>query len=194
MTTQSQDVEPSGESAEKSVRNDLWVAVFFLALGGGLMAAGIIAPAPRIEVDMIGPYGFAIVVGALIAVAAAIVVVRDLYLLRSADPSRAVQAIQGRPDDEPEFSASAVRATAMMAATGGYAVLLQPIGYILTSILFVSVGLRLMEMGSWKLILTNAVIFTIITYAMFGLLLGVPLPLGPLEALFVELNLVERVR
>jgi putative tricarboxylic transport membrane protein len=59
-----------------------------------------------------------------------------------------------------------------------FAVLLQPLGYRITSALLMGTVLRLLGMRHWGRIALSAVLATAISYWIFALLLDVPLPPG----------------
>lgn len=59
-----------------------------------------------------------------------------------------------------------------------FAVLLQPLGYRITSALLMGTVLRLLGMRHWDRIALSAVLATAISYWLFALLLDVPLPPG----------------
>jgi putative tricarboxylic transport membrane protein len=59
-----------------------------------------------------------------------------------------------------------------------FAVLLQPLGYVITSVLLMGTVLRLLGMRHWGRTALSAVLTTAISYWFFALLLDVPLPPG----------------
>jgi hypothetical protein len=75
-----------------------------------------------------------------------------------------------------------------------HVLLWESLGFILASILFVLVGMRMMSESSWRLIIGSAVGYTVVAFVMFGLLLDVALPLGVTEPIFVRLGIVDAVR
>lgn len=60
-----------------------------------------------------------------------------------------------------------------------YAILLDPLGYVGTTFLFIGFMLLFVERTRWFVALATAVAVTFISYALFGLWLQVPLPKGP---------------
>ena len=72
----------------------------------------------------------------------------------------------------------------MLAALVVYAVLLEPLGYILSTIFIAAVTLRILGVDSLKLIAVSSVVLSVSVYFLFTRLLGVELPAGIL--LFLE--------
>ncbi len=77
----------------------------------------------------------------------------------------------------------AIRIGVVLAATGGYNLLLQPVGYIITSALYLLVLLWYLKV-SWKVNLIITVVCVVFTYALFDVYLKVILPQGILELYF----------
>jgi putative tricarboxylic transport membrane protein len=172
-------------------RTDLLVALAFFAFGVGLVLASALAPPVRTRFDPIGPYGFSTVIGIGIAIGAGVLAVRAGLALRA---RRADEAVGEGAEDEPGHPASALRAVAVMAATFLYLAVLAPLGYIIASLLYVVGGLWLMGERRWVTLAGCAVGYTVITFVLFAMVLPVPLPLGPLNDLFVNMGIVDRVR
>jgi hypothetical protein len=172
-------------------RTDFIVALAFFVFGVWLVVASAVAPDPRTDFDPIGPYGFSTVVGVAIAIGAGVLTVRAGLAWRG---GLAREAVGEGAEDEPGHPASALRAGAAMLLTFAYLLLLSPLGYVITSLLYVPAGLLLMKERSPLVIVGSAIGYTAITFYLFGVVLPVPLPLGPLEQLFVELGIVDAVR
>jgi putative tricarboxylic transport membrane protein len=60
----------------------------------------------------------------------------------------------------------------------GFAVLFEYAGYLLTTFLFVAFQLRIVEQKGWVQAGTVALCASLVSYILFGLLLGAPLPTG----------------
>lgn len=60
----------------------------------------------------------------------------------------------------------------------GYAVLLNSLGFIISTFLFLIVWMAVIERLRWKTILGVSIATTVALYLIFGLLLDVPLPKG----------------
>lgn len=71
----------------------------------------------------------------------------------------------------------------MIAALSIYAVLLNPLGYILSTIFIAAVTLRILGVTSWKLISMSSITLSVSVYYLFTQLLNVELPPGILTFL-----------
>lgn len=71
----------------------------------------------------------------------------------------------------------------MLAALFVYAVLLEPLGYIPSTIFIAAVTLRILGVMSLKLITLSSVVLSVFVYFLFTRLLGVELPAGVLSFL-----------
>jgi putative tricarboxylic transport membrane protein len=64
---------------------------------------------------------------------------------------------------------------------GCYAILLQPVGFLITTPVFLVFVLRLLERQSWKMSVSVALALTVVSHIVFAYLLMVPLPRGFLK-------------
>ena len=71
----------------------------------------------------------------------------------------------------------------MLAALAVYAVLLEPLGYIPSTIFIGMVTLRILGVMSWKVVILSSVVLSVSVYYLFTQLLGVELPAGVLSFL-----------
>jgi putative tricarboxylic transport membrane protein len=72
------------------------------------------------------------------------------------------------------------RVAAIMVALVGFCLALGWIGYPAAAFLFVAVGLKSLGRGGWPAALLTALAAAALSYYLFGVLLGVPLPRGVL--------------
>lgn len=172
-------------------RVDFGISVAVIGLGIFILVAAAMARLPTVKFDLIGPFGFARVVALVFIVAGTLLLVRQVLALRAGLPPEAVA--QGN-EDEAGYPASARRAGAMMAATIAYPVLMEPLGYILTSVAYVIVGLLIYNERNLRWGLPLALIYGFGTFWIFSILLRVPLPGGPVEQVLLALGLIDRVR
>jgi putative tricarboxylic transport membrane protein len=61
-----------------------------------------------------------------------------------------------------------------------YAILLNPLGFVLTTILFIGFLLRAIDPQKWYIVVVVALAASLASYLLFDVLLKVPLPRGPL--------------
>lgn len=66
-------------------------------------------------------------------------------------------------------------------AMGCYAILLQPVGFLITTPVFLVCILRLIERQSWRTSVSVALALTVLSHIVFAYLLMVPLPKGLLR-------------
>jgi putative tricarboxylic transport membrane protein len=71
----------------------------------------------------------------------------------------------------------------MLAALVVYAVLLEPLGYILSTIFIAVVTLRILGVASWRLVAVSSVVLSVVVYVLFTRFLDVELPAGILSFL-----------
>jgi putative tricarboxylic transport membrane protein len=172
-------------------RVDFGISVAVIGLGIFILVAAAMARLPTVKFDLIGPFGFARVVALVFIVAGTVLLVRQVLALRAGLPPEAVA--QGN-EDEAGYPASARRAGAMMAATIAYPVLMEPLGYILTSVAYVIIGLLIYNERNLRWGLPLALIYGFGTFWIFSIVLRVPLPGGPVEQVLLALGLIDRVR
>lgn len=185
--------EDDRKNAREQVR-DMLVGGLFAVLGVIIAVTAWRTPEPFRSVDVLGPNRFPLYVGSAIALCALFVVVKQgFHLLRGTFQEGAFE-IPGQANDEPGKPASGLRATAMMVLLFAHVLLWEPLGFLLASVLFVIVAMRMMLESSWRLIMVTAIGYAIVTFILFALLLDVALPLGPEEQLLVRLGIVESVR
>ena len=81
-----------------------------------------------------------------------------------------------------------------MLATFAYPILMEPLGYILTSTAYVVGGLLIYRERNLRWGLPLALIYAFGTFWIFAVVLRVPLPGGPVEQVLVAMGLLDRVR
>jgi putative tricarboxylic transport membrane protein len=68
--------------------------------------------------------------------------------------------------------------TILVACLGVYVVVLEPLGYVFSTILITAAILRTMGVTSWKVLSWASLILAVGAYLLFGWILGVELPAG----------------
>ena len=172
-------------------RVDFGISLAVIGLGVFILVASSMARLPSVVFDAIGPFGFARVVAIVFIVAGSVLLVRQVRALRAGLPPEAVA--QGN-EDEAGYPASARRAGAMMAATIAYPVLMEPLGYIFTSFVYILAGLLIYNERNMRWGLPLALIYAFGTFWIFSIVLRVPLPGGPVEQVLLQLGVIDRVR
>lgn len=165
-------------------RVDLALAIVIMALG-----ACVIFFASEIRLglikDPIGPRSFFYGIGGLFIVGGGIIAAR---LVRNWQAAPTNDLVSEGTADEPEYPASGMRAGALFVLSLVYAALIQPLGYLLSTPLFIAAGLIVMGERGWKLIAALSVIFTVVAYIVFAQLLNVRIVVGPFTDWFREMG------
>ena len=172
-------------------RVDFALSGVVVALGIFILMASSLAKERAAVFDAIGPFGFARVIGVTFVVFGSILIFRQV---RAAQAGLSPEAVARGSEDEEGHPASARRALAMVVVTFAYPILMAPLGYVITTIGFVIGGMAILSERSWKWVVPLAIIYALATFYVFAALLRVPLPLGPLNDLFVSFGIVDRVR
>jgi putative tricarboxylic transport membrane protein len=165
-------------------RIDLALALAFAALGLLIVwqATGIKLGVMR---DPVGPRAAFFVCGGGMAVGGLWIALRHVLALRSGAgtvaPNEGTEDTEGHP-------ASLGRAAALIGLCLAYALLFQPLGYLLATPPFIVAALAVLGQRNWLVNVIVALAFTLVAYAVFKLGLGVRLPHGPLTGLFRELG------
>jgi putative tricarboxylic transport membrane protein len=66
----------------------------------------------------------------------------------------------------------------LVVSLGVYALILDPLGYVLATIFIAAVTLRILGITSWKAVIRSSLILSVGVYLLFSRLLGVELPAG----------------
>lgn len=167
-------------------RLDIALAVGFMVLGLVVLwqAGGIRMGVMR---DPVGPRAAFYFCGAIMLGGGGLVVLRHWRALRRGagrltDP-------EGSTDTE-GFPASLTRAASLAGLCFAYAALFNPLGYLLATPPFIVAALAVLDQRRWGVNVLIAVLFTGIAYVVFGHVLGVRMPHGPLTQLFRDLGLI----
>ncbi len=162
-------------------RIDLFIAGIVVLFGCFVLVQSFgIRPTGPV-VDKIGPRGFPVVIGTVFIVGGLAVMFGRLRNW-SAETGNMIEP-DGEPD-EPGVPASGPQAWILMTLAFLYALSLTQLGYFIATPLFVGGALAVMRVRSAATLVGAAVVYTVITYLVFGTMMGVRLPLGPLAGLF----------
>ena len=87
----------------------------------------------------------------------------------------------GDGDEEELPPVSYPRMLAVLALSIGYALVMTTLGYVISTALFVAILLVVLRVRNWLIITAWAIGTPLVLGSLFGWLLGIPLPGGPLE-------------
>jgi putative tricarboxylic transport membrane protein len=148
------------------MRSNITVAAILLALAGYIFVAASALPLGTVRVPQTAffPKILALLLGVL-----------SLVLLAQTLAGRETVRGSQRID-----SAGWFRIGATLATMGGFALILEPLGYLVTTFLSMVLLLRAIEAQRWRKVIAVALATSLISYAIFAWLLGVPLPAGVL--------------
>jgi putative tricarboxylic transport membrane protein len=165
---------------------DLVGSLLIAGLGMFVLAVAFSYAPPKVVFDAIGPMGFPKAIGAFLVVGGLVQSVRTaIYIRRYGKWSPE----EGVPD-EPEHPSSKWRALIFIAGCFVFLALMQVLGFLIAMPLAIVAGLWSMDYANWMRRVLVAVGFTVFAFAMFALVLGVPLPVGPLENLLIDTGLI----
>ena len=189
------DEETSQENKEKASweklpitmdkRIDLAVSVFIVLLGGFLLIATRYLRAGSMP-DPITARGLPNIVGTFLIIGGIILAVRQL-LTWSKLPGHLVPE-EGQ-EDEKGYPASWIRCFLVILLSFLWEWLLKPLGFLIITPLYLFVSAWIMGEREWGKIIAFSIIFTFTNWIIFGPLLGIRFPLGPLEHLALLLGL-----
>ena len=165
-------------------RYDLAMALASFALGVFVFA---IAKGIRIGFyrDAVGPRAFFFGIGVVLMVAGGVVAMVRLRSWKTQEGS--IVPPEGETDEE-GHPVSALMAVSVIGISILYVILLKPLGYLLTTPLFIIGCMAILKERRWGWIALFAVGFTVVFYIAFALILKMSIPIGPLTSLFRSLD------
>lgn len=167
-------------------RIDMLVALGFV-LGGLLIIWQASLIKSGMMRDPVGPRAAFYLCGGLMTGGGIIVILRNLLAIRR---NRTVLAAPEGTLDTEGYPAVFWRAAALAGVCFAYAFLLQPLGYLIATPLFILAALGVLDQRNWLRNLVIALCFTVIAYLVFAMALGVRMPHGPLTDLFRQWGIV----
>ncbi|MGH2450753.1 MAG: tripartite tricarboxylate transporter TctB family protein [Candidatus Limnocylindria bacterium] len=168
-----------------TARRDAVVGLVLALAGLAVLRASIELPAGT-PGDPLGPRGFPLLLGAGLAACGLVLLAAPLTARwRRPAPTLA----ETLADEEERAPLSWPRAVAAVGATAVYLAALVPLGALLATVAY-ALALLLIQGGvGRRAIAATAVAFPLVLILLFGVALGIPLPAGPLEPLFLRLGL-----
>ena len=138
--------------------------------------------------DPVGSRGLAHVTGAWLVIAGIALSIRQL-LTWSALPGNLVP-LEGQADDE-GHPASWVRFLGVTLASLLSLLFLRPLGYLIVTPVLLFIIVWIMGVRSKAKLIAFPIIFTVTVWLMFGPILGVRLPMGPLTSLAQQMGILK---
>ena len=175
----------SGTEADEPIRVEMDKRVdLAVSLAMGALGIWIFYLASRFRLgafpDPISTRGVAYFTGAYLFLAGSFLAARRVFTWSRIPGIYTVS--EGR-DDEPDYPSSARRAFSMMALALVWAILLEPVGFLIVTPIIIGIMLLLMNVRSPHRLAVFPLAFTLCSWAAFSQVLGMPLPYGPLTAL-----------
>jgi putative tricarboxylic transport membrane protein len=161
-------------------RHDIVVAIGVVLLGVLVIALTWNTMTPIVK-DPVGPRFFPFVLGLLFIVGGSVVAIQRFRSMNAEGGYRVEP--EGSAEDDPALPASAWRALAMLGLTIAYALLFQPLGFLISTPIYIVAAFAVMNERRYATTSIWAVIYTIATYLLFAVLLEIRFPLGPLAPL-----------
>jgi putative tricarboxylic transport membrane protein len=145
-------------------RSDVAVAGLLIGFAGFIFLEGRRLPLGSLRVPQTG--FFPSILAALLALFAGALL---FQAWRTADSAGGAETLEPR---------SWVRIGAALAAMAFFALALESAGFFLTTFLLMTLLLRAIEAQRWSKVIPIALATALVSYAIFGMLLGIPLPAG----------------
>ena len=176
---------PPALSITMDKRVDLVLAIGVALVGAiMLMTSHVIRRGPI--PDPIGTRGLPNITGLFLIIGGIALAV--LQLLHWSDLPGHLVPEEGQ-EDEKGYPASWVRAVSIILLSWVWVVLLNPLGILIITPLCLVAGSLLMGEREWGKIIAFSLIFSVSNWVIFGPLLGIRFPLGPLNHWAVSLGL-----
>jgi putative tricarboxylic transport membrane protein len=165
---------------------DLVGSLLIVALGVFVLAVAFSYPPPKVVFDAIGPMGFPKAIGLFLVVGGLVQSVRTALYIRKFGKWSPEEGVS----DEAEYPSSKWRALLFIAGCFVFLGLMQPLGFLISMPLAIVAALWSMDYANWTRRIVVAIGFAIFAFATFELVLGVPLPAGPVENMLIDVGLI----
>ena len=161
-----EDYQLKDSIAFPRMRSHILVAVLLLALAGYIFLAAGELPFGTLRVPQSA--FFPKILAVLLTILSLAMLIRPRAVLQTADDVSAIDAGGWR------------RIGVTLAAMAGFALTLEPLGFLLAAFLSMVALLRAVDAQSWRRIIVIAAAAALVCYLIFARFLGVPLPAGVL--------------
>jgi putative tricarboxylic transport membrane protein len=165
-------------------RYDIAIALAVIALGVFVIAVAKTIPMGYYK-DAVGPRAFFFGIGVLFLVGGGVVGMERLRYWK-AQKGHTIPS-EGTADEE-DHPVSPLRAASVIGISIGYVALMNPLGYLLSTPLYITGALVMLGVRKWGWIILLAVGFTVVFYIVFAQMLNIRIPVGPFTRLFRDLG------
>jgi putative tricarboxylic transport membrane protein len=166
--------------AERTPGRDLIIALVLCAFGVLVMVLARGIPL-GVSTDPLGPRAFPFALGAGIGLCGVLLAAGVLLFRGSGSGHRALLSDAGLEDDDAGGPFSPARFIGTIAATAVYLILFEPVGYLITTPLYVAVVMLLHGGAGPRAFLVAPFAATVALYVTFRFGLRIPIPDGILE-------------
>lgn len=172
---------------EDSQRHDMIVSAVFLALSAFVVVATRNYPVPDREV---GVRTFPLILAGMLAIVAALQLVRALRLHRRASDQSESDDADREADTGMTGSRTVGRLGVAFVAILAYVLVVRVVGFILTSIAFLAAMSTFFGERRVWMIAAFSIGAVASVYVLFGVVAGVPFPRGPVEEMLIGLGVI----
>jgi len=165
-------------------RYDFVMALAVIALGIFVLVVARAIPTGFYK-DAIGPRAFFFGIGTVFIIGGGTLVLR-LLLSWKGQKGHMIPA-EGETDEE-GYPASVIMAGAIIGISILYVILLKPLGYLITTPLYIIGSMAVLKERQWGYTVLFALGFTLIFYIAFAQVLKMSIPVGPFTTLFRDLG------
>jgi hypothetical protein len=166
---------------------EIGLALFLAAFGGGVAAYAVASISPGVTTDPLGPAAVPAALGGAIALCGVLLLVAALFPVAPRRSAAGLLDLVAEPEEDPPAPFSPPRLALAIAATAAYVAAFEPLGQPLATPPYVA-ALLLIHGGvvNRALFVVAPILVTAALFLGFRVGLQVPLPGGPLEALFLR--------
>jgi putative tricarboxylic transport membrane protein len=158
----------TGGVRDVSNLKDAMAGAIVAAAGGGLFLAALSFTSPSAQAEAVGPRFFPLVASAVLAVGGLGLVLTSL------------RAKDARATGADEETAPLRRLVVVVVMFAGFLVLFEPVGFLISTTLFMTVMTSYVRLDRWKSNAIVGILTSLVIYFSFTRLLGVGLPVGVL--------------
>lgn len=142
------------------------------------LAMALQIPSSSSLAALTGPRMFPITIGVALALASLALLVKGLREAPSDEDSEPAESVEPVEEEDDTLAQSPIRLGVIVALLFGYILLFVPLGYVISTFLFVLAVTMYLDSRHWIRNLVYAILFPLVVYFVFTELLRVTLPAG----------------